>query len=294
MAPVDQENGHNINSSYIPTIKAYVSSLRPYSSVIYGRINLEQYNFTSSPSLYDEAALYVNQLGLNGIWFDHAPVLYNDSGKDAFNWYMQNLTTAFPQLNYLVDQSANFGTTYVTPLNNDTWGQTTYITPTTNQSTDNALNWGKIEALNAIYPGRVVVHYDAFAGDNMTPMSYFSVQSSSQEISAVSTLVREGAFPSSGNRAFSFIFPIIGAWTDGSSTYNGTLYNSLNSGDGNFPRSTYNNFTSAMISNYVLGPAVTFSPDATPFLIMVAPMLGALWLAFRRNPNSSDGTRKWI
>lgn len=261
VAAVDQEQGHNIQPQMIPTIKAYVDTLRRYSSVVYGRIDLEEFNTTSSVSLASEIALYANQLDLNGVWFDHSPAVYAAIGRSAFNSYMQNLANNYPSFNFLMDQSANTGGVYVTPEPGSTWGAHTYITPTTISGTDNQYSQGEISSLNSIYPGRVVMHYDAFAPSTTTPMSYFSIQSSSQEISAVDYLASQNSF--------TFIFPIIGSWTELTSQYHGDLYNSLSSGT--YARSTYSAFVSA-IQKYYITSQTPAQPAANllafPFLVL--------------------------
>ena len=163
--PVDVEQGHNIQSQMIPTIKAYVDSLRQYSSVVYGRIDLA-HQFTNISSIYSEAYLFVKELDVNGIFFDLAPILYGHIGPSAYNRIIQNLTDSFPGLNYIMNEAAT-STNYITPLKGTTWGATTYVMPTvpTGNYTYSGIQGelGKIVSLNTIYPGRVLLHYDANA-----------------------------------------------------------------------------------------------------------------------------------
>ena len=73
---VSQIPGQNIQASYIPQIRSYVDALRKSATVVYGRIDLDEFNLTTSETVYDEVAMYVNQLEINGIWFDHPALLF--------------------------------------------------------------------------------------------------------------------------------------------------------------------------------------------------------------------------
>jgi hypothetical protein len=244
VSPVDEEPGHNIQPQMIATIKSYVDSLKPYSSIIYGRLDLLEFNTTTKISLYSQVSMYVNQLDLNGIWFDHGPYLWASMGPTAFNSMMQNLTNNFPNLHFIMNEAANTKN-YITPLPGTTWGNMTYISPTVVAGTYDKIPFTTIAALNNIWEGRVLLHLDAFAISKTAPMGVFANQTSEVESQAVRYMAHTGEFPSSKNYSFSFMFPVIGSWTYDGSIYHGTLYNSL--GTGVFARYTIANFTNTMI-----------------------------------------------
>lgn len=244
VSPVDEEPGHNIQPQMISTIKAYVDSLKPYASIIYGRLDLLEFNTTTKISLYSQVSMYVNQLDLNGIWFDHGPYLWASMGPSAFNAMMQNLTNNFPKLHFIMNEAANTKN-YITPLPGTTWGNVTYISPTVVAGTYDKIPFTTIAALNNIWHGRVLLHLDAFAISKTAPMGVFANQTSEVESQAVRYMAHTGEFPSSENYSFSFMFPVIGSWTYDGSIYHGTLYNSLDTGT--YARYTVTNFTNTMI-----------------------------------------------
>jgi hypothetical protein len=242
--PVDVEPGHNIQSAYISTIASYVASLKQYASVVYGRIDMTQFNTTAT--IYPEVSMYVNQLGLNGVFFDLAPILYQRIGQSAFNNIIQNLSSSFPGLNYVMNEAAN-SNDYITPLHGTTWGANTYVMPTVSSGsyTFSGVSLSKIAALNKIYPGRVLLHYDSNAQLKGDPMGVFADQTTSSEISAVTTLAEKGAHPSQTQYRYNFLYPVLGAWTYVGSEYQGTLYNSLTFGT--YDRGTIYSLTSIMV-----------------------------------------------
>lgn len=221
---VGEEPGNNVQSSNISTIAAYVTSLKPYASILYGRLDMEEFNFTSSTTLISQVSLYVNQLGLNGIWIDHGPNEWQAVGSTAFNAGMQAIVNEFPTLNIIMNQAVEKGG-YITPASGDTWGQNTWISPSLVSNTYNQVNLTIIKALNAIYPNRVVLHFDANAQVSTEPMGLFANQAKSVEKSTIRSLVSEGK-----SNDFNLVFPILGDATEASSIYNGTLYNSLKIG----------------------------------------------------------------
>jgi hypothetical protein len=235
---VGEEPGENIQSSNISTIAAYVSSLKPYASVIYGRLDMEEFNFTSSTSLISQVSLYVNQLGLNGIWIDHGPNEWAAVGSSTFNSGMQAIVNEFPTLNIIMNQAVVKGG-YITPASGDTWGQQTWISPSLVSNTYNQVNLNTISALNAIYPNRVVLHFDANAQVPTEPMGLFANQAASVEKQTIRSLKSDAK-----SNNFDLVFPLIGAATEASSTYNGTLYNSLSTGT--YDRGTETAFISMM------------------------------------------------
>jgi hypothetical protein len=235
---VGEEPGENIQSGSISTIAAYVSSLKPYASVLYGRLDMEEFNFTSSTTLISQVSLYVNQLGLNGIWIDHGPNEWAAVGSTKFNEGMQAIISEFPTLNIIMNQAVTKNG-YITPAKGDTWGKNTWISPSLVSNTYNQVDLSEIKALNGIYPNRVLLHFDASANVNTEPMGLFANQKVSVEESTMKTLVSDGK-----SHNFDLVFPIIGAETEASSMYAGTLYNSLTTGT--YDRGTETSFISLM------------------------------------------------
>jgi hypothetical protein len=169
-------------------------------------------------------------------------------GNYSFNHMMQNLTSSFPTLNYLMNQATRCPplpppkkcTGWITPLQNDTWQLQTYIAATVKPGTYNVVSGNTISALNKIYPGKVVVHFDADAKNSNAPMGIFANQSSPVEISTITNLTNTG-LTANASLAYSLLYPILGAASHNSSlgtgvNYNGTLYNGLTIGK--FARST--------------------------------------------------------
>src|SRR5437588_3738832 len=162
VSAIDEIRGRNISPAMIATEKSYVDSLRKYASVVYGRLDLQQFNLTSSPTIYAEVDKYARQLDLNGAWFDHAIVYYNAVGQAKFNAMMQALSSANPSFSYILN---NPGTRqgYITPLPGTTWAANTHICPSVKAGTFDAVDLAQISVLNSLYPSRVLVHWDAFA-----------------------------------------------------------------------------------------------------------------------------------
>jgi hypothetical protein len=269
--PVDVFYQHNIKSN-VSLIKSYVDSLRQYASIVYGRI--DALAFPNITAMYNEAYLFVKELDVNGIFFDLAPLLYMRIHQTAFNAIIQNLTDSFPGLNYIMNESAN-STTYITPLNGTTWGKFTYVMPTVGPGTYTYSSFqsegrlSKVVALNEIYPGRVIVHYDANAQQNNSePMAVFSDQTASNEISAISTFLHNGLNPPTcpSNPVtlcdFNFLVPMFGAWTSAIGVYHGTLYNGFTFGT--YHRGTVYNLTDAIANNIlVAGPSAPVISGST-------------------------------
>ena len=235
---VGEEPGQNIQSSYISTIAAYVSSLKPYAAILYGRLDMEEFNFTSSTTLLSQVSLYVNQLGLNGIWLDHGPNEWAAVGSSTFNSGMQAIINDFPTLNIIMNQAV-VKNGYITPAKGDTWGKNTYISPSLVSNTYNQISLSEIKALNAIYPNRVLLHFDASAQVSTEPMGLFANQKASVEESTIKTLANDAKA-----NHFNLVFPILGAETEASSTYAGTIYNSLTMGT--YSRGTETSFITTM------------------------------------------------
>jgi hypothetical protein len=238
---VGDEPGANIQSGSIPAIKSFVSSLKPYASVLYGRIDLLEFNSRTATTLQSQVALFVS-LGLNGVWFDHGPNEWQSLGASNFNAMMQSLIKSYPNLNIIMNQAVNKGG-WINP-NGNSWGKNTYISPSVDSGGCCSVNMATISALNRIYPGRVLLHFDAFAAVAGEPMGHFAVMNPSSQESTVSSLVHHGLYPTSSQYAYDFQFPVIGAWTYNNGPYHGTLYNSLTSG--NYHQGTESSFINIM------------------------------------------------
>jgi hypothetical protein len=261
-----------ISSSMVPTIRSYVSQLKTYASAVYGRLDFLQYNVSapsygsiSNPlSVYNQTDLYVNKLGLSGVWFDRSPSYYSDgpyqkppgAGPEVFNQMMQNLTTLFPNANFILNQAASqFGP--ITPFANTTWEQHTFICPTVqvvNPGYHLEDNWANLPLYYARFPGHVLLHFDAqgpapLRAGNFPPMAVFSNMSKSSENSLLQNLAINGTQPSlHQGTSYSIVYPILGSWTSwnvrGWPQYGQTLYNSLTIGK--YHRSTYKSFLNIM------------------------------------------------
>jgi hypothetical protein len=227
--------GGSISSGAYTTEHNYVNSLKQYASVVYARIDLEDY---STSSLMANINVLVNTLGVNGIWLDEGPHLWQSMGSGAFNTMMQNIVNAHPSINILMNQAVVLNG-YITPAKGTTWGSHTWISPSVDSGSCCTVNTGLVNALNNIYPGRVLVHFDAFAQVNTEPMGIFANQGTSTELSEIKSLASQA-----GSHNFDFMFPVLGAWTYKSSSYHGTEYNAL--GSGKYDRNTFNSFLSDM------------------------------------------------
>jgi hypothetical protein len=223
---VDEVPEKTVNGSMIPVVKEYVDSLEKHASVVYGRIDLRAFNLTSTISVYQKVGEYVNQMDLNGIWFDHAVVYYSAVGGVPFNSMMQNLSTTFPQLNFILNNAA-IGYGIIAPGVGDTWQTNTYISPTVKPGTYEQVNLATISSMFALYPNHVLLHFDAYANDTESPMGIFADQNAATEIGAISALAAQGTHPVTQSQAYSLLYPIMGAWTCLCSLYQGTIYNSL-------------------------------------------------------------------
>jgi hypothetical protein len=242
VAVVGEEPGANVQSSSESAIRSYVSSLKQYASVVYGRIDLEEFNSGTSPTLQSQISLYAS-LGLNGVWFDHGPNEWASMGSSKFNSMMQSIIKSYPDFNFIMNQAVEKNG-WITPSSGTTWGPHTYISPSVDSGSCCTVNDVTIAALNKIYPGRVLLHFDAFATTASEPMGIFADKTTSQQESAVSSLVHAGINPKSSSYAYNFQFPILGAWTYNGSKYHGTLYNSFSSGK--YDRGTESSFISTM------------------------------------------------
>jgi hypothetical protein len=250
---VSQIPGQTINwsnATLVSQIKSYVSSLRSYASVVYGRIDLFEFNQNSFPSIYTQLNNYTKSIDLNGVWLDHAAEYYNKVGKAAFNAMMQNITVHFPQLHFIMNHTEH--RQLITPLNHTTWENATYVAPSAECSPKTYycnMQMSLISGLNKLFPGHIVVHLDAYAVKPHAPMSVFSNYNDVLEQYNLGNLAHLGSHPKNGNQdlAFVMLYPIVGAWTYKYGQYNGTLYNSLP--NGNFKRSTYGAFTKIMVEN---------------------------------------------
>jgi hypothetical protein len=240
---VDTTQTNVANNSMVPEIKSYVDALRTYASVVYGRIDLTLFNLTSSPNVYQMVKKYADKMDLNGIWFDQAAVYYGAVGQNNFDTMMQNLTDKYPTLNFILNNAAT-NVAIIQPEQKDTWQQNAYISPTVEQGSYNSVNLTLVSEMYALFPGRVLLHYDASFNLPAEPMGVFADQTSKNETTAISFLAKQGAEPVSQSEAYYLLYPILGSWTYTGSEYNGAIYNSLNIGT--YDRQTASSFISVM------------------------------------------------
>jgi hypothetical protein len=276
-----------INSTMIPTIKNYVTELKQYAANVYGRLDFLQFNVSkpsygavdNNLSVYNQTNIYVNELGLSGVWFDRAPEYYeNDSlgvGPTVFNQMMQNLTTMFPNSKFILNQAAvKFGE--IQQLPGYTWENVTYICPTAfwpgKGSSSLEDNFPLLEQNYGFFPNHVLFHFDADGPyplynkvQPVTVMGVFANMSDSQEISTLNSLAVNGSEPDLyEGMHYSIVYPIIGSWTlidiAGWPQYNETLYNSLDIG--NYARDTYSTFVNIMLDHG--DPAISLKKNDGP------------------------------
>lgn len=230
---VDETQGQVVSPKLYATIEGYVAELHKYAGTLYGRIDLYQFNMTSNPSIYQELGKYVGTLGLNGAWFDHAVLYYEAIGQTKFNAMMQELISLYPHAHFILNHCS--AATIITPLAGTTWASNTLVSPTVNPSSYDKVSLKLISQFNAVWPGAVLLHLDAYAKDPSEPMGIFADQTSATEITAASYLVSTGFA-----NGYSFLYPVLGGWTSASSMYGGKLYNGLS--QGTFSRGTLPGF----------------------------------------------------
>lgn len=240
---VDTTQTNIANATMIPAIRGYVNSLETYASVVYGRIDLTLFNTTSSPTVYQLVREYVNKMDLNGIWFDQAAVYYSLVGQSYFDSMMQNLTDNYPTLNFILNNAAA-NVAIIQPEQKDTWQTNAYISPTVAQGSYDSVNLTLISIMSALYPDRVLLHFDASFNNASEPMGVFADQTAKNETSAISFLAQQGADPVNQSESYYLLYPILGSWTYAGSKYGGTIYNSLNVGK--YDRQTAHSFISVM------------------------------------------------
>lgn len=263
-----------INESMIPKIAHYVAQLKKYASAVFGRLDLIQFNLTESPNfgncstwsncpIYNQSSIYINELGLNGIWFDHPAYEMNALGNVTFNKMMQNLTDLFPKAQFILNQAtppSKYG--YITELAGYSWENSTYIAPSPSQGYLVDPSAEQLQQFYARFQGHVIMHMDAAGPPGVIevwkePMSVFANLSSSSEVLALDALVYNGTHAIFENESYNTVIPIIGSWTfdgtvpptcgAGCPNYHGTLYNSLDTGT--YARSTLASFEQIVIDN---------------------------------------------
>lgn len=267
----------DITASAIPAIKSYIADLHKYASAVYGRLQFDQFSLTSNTTygdctlgggsgpwydcpVYNQTRLYIDQLGLNGIWFDIDVQYYHKIGATLFNEMMQNLTELFPNATFALNEApASLGSCQgnvitcnevIIPLAGYTWENQTYVVPTTN---DNAtsVDLADLQVFNQYYPGHVLMHFDGSGpfplGNETHPMAQFADLSNSQEISDMLQLMYQGFYPALPNESYDMVIPIVGSWQMINSTTYGVLYNSLDFG--NYARSTLHAFEQAALES---------------------------------------------
>jgi hypothetical protein len=239
---VSQIQGSRIRPEMYEEIRTYVTTLRKYATIVYGRLDLWMFNLTSKHSIYSEIEKYVYELNINGIWFDHPAHYYEDVGHETFNNMMQNITNQYPDLFYILNSAKKGGV--IIPDNSSSWSNRATVSPSVGFNSYEYIPTEYIKKLNKYYDGRVLLHLDAFAKRDDAPMGVFADQTTQVQIHAVGYLHRTGLNPEEEWYRYSFLFPIMGGWTCLCSIYNGTLYNSLT--EGRFARSTIDEFTEIM------------------------------------------------
>jgi hypothetical protein len=250
VSAVNQLSGQSINwknSAAVSQIRNYVKNLSQYG-LVYGRVDLNQFGYDTKTTVYKEVSILNNTLGLSGFWLDHAAVSY-ENNETEFNMMMQNLTTSFPNLTFILNQSTGVKKVGVIHPSSSsmTWNDSTYISPTVPiNSYNTAPSKSNLQEFNKYFQGHVLLHYDSYSQQAHEPMGIFADQNSTNERSALLQLAQKGfkgqsQKPTAG---YSLLYPILGAWTYGKSQYSGTLYNSLSIGT--YSRSTISNFTSIM------------------------------------------------
>jgi hypothetical protein len=267
------QKGGVISKSNIPKIASYISKLKQYASAVYGRLDVIQFNLTSlagfgncDPNvnmtpcpLFNETSMYINQLHLDGIWYDHVVRYYGTVGNETFNQMMENLTTDFPNTTFILNHTPppnNYG--YITELPGFNWENHSYVAPSPPLSNKTiVVNDNVLQQLYDRFPGHVLMHMDAagppgVAEQPKEPMSIFADMTKKQEIKTLTTLVYNGAHPKFANESYSMVIPIVGSWTcnqsvNGGPNYHGKLYNSLSIGV--YPRFTFGAFTQIVLKD---------------------------------------------
>jgi hypothetical protein len=267
-----------INKSMIPTIRSYVAQLKQYASAVYGRLDFYQFNLTATAfgsctpwyncPFYNQSRMYVNQLGLDGIWYDHPSQYYNNVSGTKFNQMMQNLTQLFPKTKFLLNQTPGSKIGYAAELPGYSWLNQTSACPSPSLGSL-TVNQKQEETVYNIFAGHIILHLDAEGppaiGTNPhEPMSIFASENVSQEASALRALLYNGTHLPSANQTYSFVVPLVGSWTfngtiKGSPDYMGTLYNGLTVG--NYARSTISIFEQVIKS---VNPIASLSPSKSP------------------------------
>jgi hypothetical protein len=150
---------------------------------------------------------------------------------------MQELVSMYPHARFILNHCSI--ASIITPLTGTTWASNTLVSPTVNPNSYENVSLKAISELSAVWPGSVLLHLDAHAKDPSEPMGVFAEQTSATEISAASYLVSMGIA-----NGYSFLYPVLGAWTCACSAFKGSLYNSLE--EGTFARDTLSSFLQIM------------------------------------------------
>jgi hypothetical protein len=262
------------NTAQVNLLRSFVTSLKTYAANVCARLDFQEFNDTlaNGRSIYTEVTNFVNLIGANCFWFDHAPNLYNIVGNYSFNHMMQEVAEQNPGIEFLLNDAVGCPATihcqtgpsypWVTPLQNDTWQKQTYVSPSVVAKSYDKLSPKTMEALSAIWSCTcstaglgMILHFDAYSQVNTEPMGLFASQKTSTENSAINLLTEEGMSGSSHYSGYSYyvMYPILGAATyngttsSGTANYHGTLYNSLKIGK--YARNTVSDFLSEMISS---------------------------------------------
>lgn len=259
-------------SSNISAIKSYVADLHKYACAVYGRLDFYQFNLTALPGtaygncvggsftdyncpIYNQTRLYIDTLGLNGIWFDHDVFYYDQAGNLTYNWLMQNLTKMVPSAKFILNETpAGAKNGYITQLPGFSWENQTYVSPSP-PAGSLTLSPKKLQTLYAAFPGHVIAHLDAegppklIGSSSSEPMAIFAALNTTQETTVLDGLVYNGGHAPIANESYVMVIPILGAWTfngkldctlepnssvscvkGSGSNYHGFLYNGFSTG----------------------------------------------------------------
>lgn len=235
------QKGHQINSGNA-TMTAYVTTLHTYAKFVTGFVGLAEFNLTTSPTIYQVVTI-LSGLGVDGVWIDQTSGFYTRVGQTTFSHMMDNLTSQNPSLFWMVNYA---GSAAITPLGGASWPAVTFAEDSPLLNTYDHINPVKLATLNTLYPGRVLMHFDADGQFPNTPMSLFAALSSPSEITVVSNMVVNGKAV-----GYRMTYPVFGGSTYNGGPYAGTIYNCGTIG--NFPRST----CSSWVTDIGGGPAGT-------------------------------------
>jgi hypothetical protein len=226
---VDESDG-SVSPKNYSGVQAFVSQLKSYAIGVWGRISLQKFNMTSTPSIFDEVSRMIGVFGLNGVWFDGAPSYYSTIGSKTFGGMMETLAKIYPNDTWGLNQS---GSPVLAPQAGADWPSVTYVFPSVAYGSTGSISTSRVAALMGYFGSNVVMHLDADVTDPKEPMSLFADLGSQAEANDLLTLVQEA-----NAGGYHFLYPLFGGATSATSQYRGSIYNSLSTGTyarGTFP-----------------------------------------------------------